>query len=165
MHEIERKWMLEVSEELLGFLKDVRKEEIEQYYLTITDEKEDRYRKKGTAYIHEQKTGSGLKRTETLITDDLNAALFERRKAERVGSIIQKTRFTVPMDGLELELDFYREPPAEKAILEIEFGSEEEATSFQFDSELLKVFKGLQEVTDDDRYNNKYIALNGFPDA
>jgi len=163
MDEIERKWVFKPGKCFSALLHGASQVEIEQYYLKITEDEEDRYRRKGTKYLHEKKIGSGLKRKEIPIVD-IDANLFEERKGVRVGSIIKKTRYTVLMGEHKLEIDFYTEPVInEVRVIEVEFNTEEEASDFEFDPVVSKTLLNLKEVTDDKNYKNKNIALYGFP--
>jgi adenylate cyclase len=149
--EIERKFLVDNPPDLENFSS----EEILQGYLLITDEKEIRIRKKGSAYFQGVKVGRGLSRQE--IESEIGMFQFEELWPETEGRRIEKRRYKIYYDGILIELDVYTGKLSGLITAEVEFKSEEES----------RIFKPPPwfgpEVTQDDRYKNKNLAVFGAP--
>jgi CYTH domain-containing protein len=141
---------------------------IRQAYLTIPDnplEVRVRQKKNVTAghvdyYLTVKSRGSASRRTE--ITRQIGYEQFEDLWKLCADQQIEKTRRVYPIghlrgiaDELELEVDTFENHRFQ--ISEIEFGSAHQLESFEPPS-----WFG-QEVTDDERYINAWIATNGNP--
>jgi CYTH domain-containing protein len=169
-NEIERKFIAKKGKYFKSFVKNAHVDDIEQFYIKITDDEEERYRKKNDKYKHTIKSGSGLSREED--ESDVNLNDYLSNLPKKVGKIIKKKRYVVPTDSNhvdnDLEIDVYKSPRFgwKKVIIEIEFEDETEAMTFHFDSWLKEnVFNELREVTHNPLFKNKSIALHGFPDV
>jgi len=147
--EIERKFLVDHPPDLENFSS----EEILQGYLLITDEKEIRIRKKGDTYYQTVKVGEGLSRKE--IEREIGKFQFEDLWPETEGKRIEKRRYRIHYDTILIELDVYAGKLTGLIIAEVEFGSEEESRLFE-----PPPWFG-PEVTYDDRYKNKNLALSG----
>jgi adenylate cyclase len=147
--EIERKFLVDNPPDLENFSS----EEILQGYLLITDEKEIRIRKKGSAYFQGVKVGRGLSRQE--IESEIGMFQFEELWPETEGRRIEKRRYKIYYDGILIELDVYTGKLSGLITAEVEFKSEEESRLFE-----PPPWFG-PEVTQDDRYKNKNLALSG----
>ncbi len=103
------------------------------------------------------KTGSGLARAE--IERSIDADEFEALWAVATDLRIEKRRHRVALDGgLLAELDLFDGDLAGRRIVEVEFGSDDEAHAF-----VPPAWFG-REVTDDGRYTNAALAAHGWPD-
>jgi len=149
--EIERKFLVENPPGLENFSS----EEILQGYLLITDEKEIRIRKKGNNYYQAVKVGRGLKRQE--IEREIGMFQFEDTWPETEGRRIVKRRYMIYYDAMLIELDVYSGNLTGLITAEVEFKSEEESRLFE-----PPPWFG-PEVTNDDRYKNKNLAVFGIP--
>lgn len=151
--EIERKWIVQVEPSILNNWEAAY---ISQYYTSISEDKEVRYRRKNSKFYKTVKAGNGLEREEFEL--EVSKEEFENNIPNKVGNVIRKKRYT-SNDGLEF--DEYLSPILKgKYILEKEFNSTEEAQNFVL-PEFIKIIK---EVTHDKNYKNKNIALSGFPE-
>lgn len=151
--EIERKYLVATLPENLN---QYPSKEIVQGYIAITPEgTEVRLRQKGKKYYQTVKSGSGKTRDEyeTEITEDQLNALWPSTEGKRV----EKTRYEIPLDQQTAELDVYHGDLDGLLTVEVEFRSEEESEKF----EAPKWFH--KEVTEDKRYKNQSLALNGIP--
>jgi CYTH domain-containing protein len=130
--------------------------EIEQFYIEINEEREIRFRKKVTRkekkFYKTVKSGGGLVREE--IEVEIVEEEYERNLENKVGNKISKRRYLYN----KLEMDVY-DGKSDFFIVEIEFGSEEEANKFVLPNE----FYPVVEVTSDKSWKNKNIALKGVP--
>ena len=149
--EIERKFLVESPPGLENFPS----KEILQGYLLITDEKEIRLRKKGERYFQGVKVGSGLSREE--IESEIGMFQFEDLWPETEGRRIEKIRYEIQYEGVLIELDVYFGQLAGLITAEVEFKSKEESELFT-----PPPWFG-PEVTHDDRYKNKNLAVYGIP--
>lgn len=150
--EIERKFLVE---RLPEHLDDHPFREIEQGYLAITDEVEVRLRHYGEqAFLTVKSTGARIRIEEEIEIDPGKFAvlwpLTDRRR-------IEKRRSLIPLGDLTIEFDNYRGRLAGLMIAEVEFESPDAAVAFVppdwFGSE----------VTDDPRYKNRRLAIDGRP--
>lgn len=149
--EIERKYLVKHPPGLENFSS----EEILQGYLLITDEKEIRIRKKGNNYFQAVKVGQGLKRQE--IEREIGMFQFEEHWPETEGRRIEKRRYMIYYDAVLIELDVYSGELTGLITAEVEFKSEEDSMLFE-----PPPWFG-PEVTHDDRYKNKNLAVFGIP--
>jgi CYTH domain-containing protein len=131
--------------------------EILQGYLAISDDgTEVRLRNIGQAYILTVKSGKGIRRHER--ETELSREQFERLWPMTEGKRVEKKRYKIAMSSLSIELDIYQGALEGLKTAEVEFETQDEADSFTPPSWLDK------EVTLDERYKNKKLALCGLPE-
>ena len=153
-HEIERKFLI------VNPPQDYDKypsKDIIQGYIIITDDKEVRLRQIGKNYFMTVKTGEGLirKETEAEITHEQFEKLWPLTESWR----IEKKRYEINYEGYLIELDFYSDSLADLVVAEVEFKSEEESSSF-----IPPAWFG-REITEDEGFKNKNLALSGIPEG
>lgn len=151
--EIERKFLVE---ELPENLEEYPHKDIVQGYLAITEDgTEVRLRQKGNQYFQTVKSGGGKTRfeSEIEITKEQFDALWQATEGKRV----EKTRYEIPHENGTIELDVYHDNLEGLLSAEMEFSNEEDSNNFVPPEWLSK------EVTDDKRYKNQNLALNGIP--
>ena len=152
-HEIERKFLVK---ELPADLENYPHSAIMQGYLIITDNDiEVRIRKKGDKYFETVKAGSGLVRKES--EKEIPKEMFWDHWPLTEGKRVEKVRYDIEYGGKLIELDIYSGELEGLAVAEVEFDSEQESVSFEPPS-----WFG-EEVTHDERYKNKNLALHGKP--
>ncbi len=151
--ETERKYLVkEVPKNLNTFVHAT----IEQGYIAITnDGMEVRIRRFGEKYFETVKAGKGMTRAETEI--ELSKQQFESLWALTEGRRVEKTRYQTPYQDLIIELDVYAGGLRNLVIAEVEFPSVEKSLVFEPPEWFGK------EVTDDERYKNKNLAIGGAP--
>jgi adenylate cyclase len=153
--EIERKFLVDA---IPGDLGDRRSSAIEQGYVAIgADGTEVRIRRRDGASTLTVKSGGGLARVEEeLAIDD---AAFERLWPLTEGRRIEKVRHVVPTDvpGVVIELDEYGGDLDGLLVAEVEFPGEDEARAFT-----PPPWFGA-DVTDDRRFKNQRLAIDGRP--
>lgn len=153
--EIERKFLVKEVPENLNKHPST---EIIQGYLAITEDgTEVRVRKKGDGYFLAVKNGFGLQRQEVEI--DISRDQFEKLWSMTKGRGIEKVRFEIDYSGMKIELDIYKGILNGLIVAEVEFLSIDEARSF-----IPPDWFG-REVTEDERFKNKNLALYGVPDV
>lgn len=134
--EIERKFL--ISEFPKAFLEDgsivlVKEQVIDQTYLALDKDQELRVRRikdlatGDISYTHTFKRGFGLAREE--VEYPISAGIYEQMIHSRGAIPLVKKRTTVKWNDYMLEIDDYHQ--IKLMVLEIEFESEEEATSFE----------------------------------
>ena len=153
MTEIERKFLVEGPP---PDLDQHPSRPIIQGYVAIQDDgTEVRLRRKGDRFFETVKSGRGLARLESEIEltheqfDELWPAVGDRQ--------VEKIRYRIPLGNLTLELDVYAGRFAGLLTAEVEFDSVAESAAFE-PPEWLGA-----EVTDDERYKNRNLALHGLP--
>jgi CYTH domain-containing protein len=153
--EIERKFLLAEEPDWLAACDS---DDVEQGYLAIEPGTgaEVRLRRIAGARFLTVKQGSGLTRAENEI--ELSAGQFEALWPLTEGRRIAKTRYRVPHDGATIEVDVFRGALAGIRTAEVEF--ESEAASAEFDP---PAWVG-RDVTDDPRYANETLAIEGLPE-
>lgn len=152
--EIERKYLIK---NLPPSLRDYRRAEMEQCYLATSPTM--RIRKAGDACLmtfkrmRDNAVGAiSNVEIEFPIPQDKYLALRE----ERVGNMVCKTRYYIPLpDGLTAELDVFHGVHEGLRVVEVEFPTLEASTAFA------KPAWFGEEVSDDKRYRNSFLALNG----
>ena len=156
--EIERKYLIVCPD--LSWLErqpGLRKIEIVQTYLLRQAQSSHRVRQwkenGESLYIETRKSGCGIRRTETerqLTEAEYHAALEHADPDRRP---IVKTRYILPFDGQNFEIDIY---PfwTRQAVMEIELESEDQPIRFPAGIRILR------EVTGDPNYTNSALALH-----
>lgn len=133
--EIERKFLLSDSLDKIldeGKFNIQSEQRIEQTYLAIDDTQELRIRRitdlasGKMEYTHTFKNGNGIAREE--IEYSITKSIYEQ-VAKAFGAVaLTKNRITADWEGIIIEIDNYDQ--IKLTVLEVEFQSEEEATSF-----------------------------------
>ena len=150
--EVERKWLVTELPDLTG-LKG--KEVIQGYIAVTSDGTEVRVRQKGDKYFQTIKSDGGLVRSEIEI--ELTKAQYDDLWQATAGRRLEKTRYEIGLNGAKIELDVYKGALTGLIVAEVEFPSVRDSEKFS-----QPAWFG-QEVTEDKRYKNKNLALNGFP--
>jgi adenylate cyclase len=151
--EIERKFLLpRPPEEFAG----ASSEQIEQGYLAISDDGvEVRVRRIGERTVLTVKQGAGTRRLEEEI--DIPAATFEALWPLTEARRVEKERFHLDRDGRRIELDVYAGAHDGLVVAEIEFESDAASEEYHPPKWLGR------EVTGDERYANRRLAVHGLP--
>ena len=150
--EIERKFLVEeVPVELAG----VDSSSIRQGYLAAEGEVEVRLRAKAERRFLTVKRGAGLTRAEYEI--EIDNRQFENLWPATAGCRLSKTRYRLPVGRYLVEVDVYDGALTGLITAEVEFESEAEAESFEPPQ-----WFGV-ELTDDLRYTNRRLAVDGLP--
>lgn len=152
--EIERKFLVAAVPDGVRLQDGVA---IDQGYLAVgEDGAEVRLRRAGARLMLTAKSGAGLVRAESEI--ELDDGQFEALWPATEGRRIEKTRTVIPLGGgLAIELDVYRGALSGLIVAEVEFPSVDAANAFE-----LPTWFGA-EVTDDARYKNRRLAVDGLP--
>lgn len=149
--EIERKFVLDGLPSRLADRKGVA---ISQGYLTNGEGPEIRLRRAGEATLLTVKTGDGKIREEVEVA--LTPELFKTLWPLTAGRRIAKTRLREPLgEDLIAEVDVYGEGLSGLVVAEVEFDSEQRSREFEPPSWLGR------EVTENPRYANRELAMNG----
>lgn len=162
--EIERKFLIDNESILDEFtLDDINFQllKVEQFYTQITKFDERRYRKSSKSYFFTYKKGKGISRVEN--EHEITKKEFKRAKELMLGSLISKDRYLFKINNLPCNIDIYSGDLSGIIVLEIEFLTIDDANNFKIPNFLQKHI--LKEITYDDEYKNKNLALFGNPDA
>jgi CYTH domain-containing protein len=151
--EIERKYLVA---EVPGDLEAHPAETIEQGYIAVDGSVEVRLRRRDATLLLTVKSGSGRVRVEEEL--EIDARRFDSLWPLSQGARVSKTRHRLPgPDGLTIELDVYTGELAGLVVAEVEFESPAASDRFQ-----APPWFG-PEVTDDRRYANRALAVDGIP--
>lgn len=132
---------------------------VRQGYLTIGDP-EVRVRQKGDKFFVTRKGGEGFIREEA--EEEVSSEVFEILWPATVGKRIEKTRYElVGPDGYVWEVDEYHGSLTGLFTAEVELPPE------TAEAVVLPAVKNvlITDVTDDKRYKNKKLAVNGLPEG
>jgi adenylate cyclase len=151
--EIERKFLVRELPEGLETYSAVN---IQQGYLAATERGEVRLRRRGADHSVTLKCGQGLARSEdeVALAEDQFAVLWSLT----VGKRVEKVRYEIPIGQRVIELDVFQDELEGLYLAEIEFDSVSEAEEFTPPDWFGR------EVTRDERYKNKNLALFGHPE-
>lgn len=158
--EIERKFL--VNEEQLNSILNIEhiSSEIEQYY-TALDKKEVRFRRVKTGddvkYFKTTKIRSNNPLVRKEIEESIPKVVYCINMSKIKGNKIEKTRHIVQACGTEMEVDVYKGNFKGLIVAEKEFKSVEDAQNFTPPTYC------AQEITYNEEYNNKNLAMNMLP--
>ncbi|HSP04447.1 MAG TPA: CHAD domain-containing protein [Acidimicrobiales bacterium] len=128
---------------------------IRQGYLAIDGDVQVRVREReGDGRTLTVKGGRGAVRAEIELV--IGVDRFEALWPLTAGRRIDKTRYVVPVDGADAELDVFAGDLAGLVLVEVELDSDEAMAAFE-----PPAWFG-PEVTDDDRYSNATLAVDGL---
>lgn len=170
--EIEVKY--KVNSAAIELPKDYK--DIEQFYTQITEEEEVRHRAVKDSvlrakalknkYINDEsfyitiKKGNGLVREEREL--ETTEVEYNEGKENIVGNIIRKRRYEIPYKVLGvsylIELDVYKGSLEGLIVAEVECKSKLQV----FILRMLKPSWFTEDITEDERYKNKNLSLNGL---
>jgi CYTH domain-containing protein len=150
--EIERKFVIETLPEGLPLGAGMT---VRQGYAVVAEAAELRLRVKGGRHLLTVKKGSGLAREEYEI--ELSAEQFDAMWPATAGRRLEKTRLLLELGRHTAEIDVYEGALAGLITAEVEFESTEEAAAFEPPGWFGR------EVTGDDRWANRNLALGGRP--
>lgn len=150
--EIERKFLVT---ETPNDLDTIDSKSIKQGYIFSNDNFEIRLRKKGNIFYQTIKEGKGIERTEVEI--ELTENQFDELWKLTEGKRVEKERFEINYHAHIVELDIFSGELEGLIIAEIEFKNLEIANNFKLPDWFNK------EVTFDENYKNKNLAINGIP--
>jgi len=159
MKEIERKYLL--SRSILEFLDktSTTHKKITQFYTKAAPHKSLRFRKYGSQYYKCIKYGTGGVREE--FEEEVSQKVYKKNLKKRIGRSIKKIRYLFKLDSYEYSVDVYKKPFGNLYVMEVEFNTLESYENFVLPS-VLKTYVE-KEVTEDEAYKNKNLALFGLP--
>lgn len=138
------------------------KKRIEQAYLSVSGNKEDRIRKEGdNLFIRTTKFGTGA--TWKVFQRKISKEEYNDLLKNRIGEIIIKEREYLKEnpDGTKIIIDRFKGEMMGLIIAKIDFDSMEVAEDFVL-PDYLQI--GVKEITEDKRYSNQSLALKGLPE-
>ncbi len=156
---VEKKYLLNDSVDSLLKKHKRSKKSISQFYTQIKICKEVRYRKINKTFYKTVRTGSEVRENE--VDKNISKRKYRQAKDKKIGKILKKERFTLADTYENFAIDSYKKHLKNLNILEITFNTLDEARAFQL-PDIFKVYI-KKDVSDDDRYRNKNLALLGNP--
>ena len=152
--ERERKFLIDAVPDSID-LSD--RTEMRQGYLATGEQASVRVRDAGPkGFTFTVKAGSGAERTE--LEWAIGREQFEAAWPHTEGRRVIKVRHRIPLDEHVIELDVFSDGLDGLVFAEVEFDSSQALVAFEPPSWFGR------EVTDDGRYTNASLALNGRPD-
>ena len=153
--EIERKWLVN---KFPAPFRSFPHKKIRQGYLLISpDGGEARIREKDDKYTFTLKKGTGKVRQELEI--EISKEDFDVIWTSTIGKRVEKTRFTIPNSGSMIEVDIYHGNLEGLMTAEVEFESEDTSNAFSVPDWF------EQEVTEDERFKNQSLSVDGIPQS
>ena len=160
--EIERKYLLR-STDVIDALKAeglvMEERAVTQVYTEVGAHHEIRLRKIGKTYIRTTKKGSGLVREEE--EEVVDSKLFKLALNACLGTPIKKKRYTFKLRNYPCCIDIYEGELTNLVTLEVEFPSVTLANDFKMPQLIQQAIHA--EVTEDERFKNRNLALYGSP--
>ncbi len=163
--EVEQKFLLKDNFDIKLLEKSnvkYKEVEIDQAYLKVEGGEEERIRRFGDSYFrtvkYDKAEGTRKEQENRIDKDD-----FEKEYKRIKGTPIQKTRYIIQNypQFKELCIDIYEGKLKPLKVAEIEYWSEEHVGNEKIPGWLDKYIK--KEVTKNDAYKNKNLALKGLP--
>ncbi len=154
---IEKKYLL--YDAIITLLAKTKEERICQFYTQIEYCKETRYQKSNNSFYKTIKTGSEVRKNA--VNKEISEKKFNQAKENRVGHILKKERFQLKGYPKQFAVDIYKKDLKNIYLLEVRFKTLDEAASFILPDALKSYIK--QDVSDNERYRNKNLALLGNP--
>lgn len=153
VYEIERKWRIE---NLPSDIESYPSKPLTVGYLKDEHGKTVRVRQEGDKYFRVQKSGQGVAKDIGPGDAEITKREFDELWPRTAGWRIWKTRYYIPYGKYTIELDVYRDFPRFYTV-EVEFETVDKARQFVPPDWFGK------ELTNDTRYANSNLALNGLP--
>ena len=150
--EVERKFLIDETPDLNKLESD---EIIQGYISRASDSCEVRVRQKGKKFYLTIKGEGGMARSEIEI--ELSRKQFNKLWATTTGRRVEKVRYKIPYEGITIELDVYQGVLNGLVVAEVEFPSEKQSALFTPPEWFGR------EVTEDEGYKNKQLAMKGIP--
>lgn len=155
---IEKKYLLNKSIEEL--IKDEKKYvNISQFYTKIRLCKEIRYRKVDDEYIKTIRTGSDVRKN--IVNKKISKKIYKKAKKKKIGKILKKRRYTLKVENDKFSIDKYEKHLKNLYIMEKSFKNLQKSQSYELPKALKKYIE--EDVSNDNRYRNKNLALLGNP--
>lgn len=154
LYEIERKFLLRALPVAVPIATPLA---IKQGYLCIDETGTAvRLRKKGDQAFLTVKRGQGLVREEGEIA--ITSEQFQHLWPFTEGRRLEKTRYCFALGEITVEVDVFKGRLAPLLLLEVEFADEAQSHAF------VPPYWFGKEVTEDLRYSNQVLAIEGLPE-
>ena len=156
---VKKRYLLKNS--IDDFLTNVGKQEtnISQFYTQIKHCKEIRFLKSDQRYYKTIRMGNEARKNE--VDKEINKKTFLLEKKNKLGHTIKKKRYYIKGYPKEFTVDKYKKHLDNLTILSIYFNTLDDAEVFVLPDDLKRhIYK---DVSHDERYRNKHLALLGNP--
>ncbi len=149
--EIERKFLVS---KLPDNLDNYHHDEIQQWYFILEENVEERVRHRWDKFYHTKKVWYWKIREE--YENEISHEEFDSLWPKTEWKRIYKTRYIIPYNNHNIELDIYHDKLEWLVVCEIEFNNEEESKNFIFPNRF------WPEITDNDNYKNRNLINQSF---
>lgn len=149
--EIERKFIVS---ELPKNLESYKHDDIEQWYFVLEENTEERIRHRWNKFYHTKKVWHWEIREE--YENEISKEEFDSMWPKTQWKRVYKTRYVIPYNSHNIELDIYHGKLEWLIVCEIEFNNEKESKNFIFPDRFWK------EITNDDKFKNRNLIFSTF---
>ncbi len=160
MRQIEKKYLVKTDIQTLIDDLQLEKQDVSEFYTDIRVCKEVRYSRVGSNYYKTIKTGvTGSKELNSI---EVTKANYLKKRKKLVGHKIFKNRYTIEQDREKYFIDRYLDNLDGLYMLEVLFKNKKDRLNY----ELPDIFRHfvIKDITKDERYQNKNLALLGNPE-
>ncbi len=156
---VEKKYLVSDAIERVLAKQTHSKQQISQFYTQVKICKEVRYRKIDHTFFKTVRTGSEVRKN--IIDEEISHKSYQKAKEKKIGKMLKKSRYTLSGDFKHFTIDCYKKQLKGLSILEVSFKSLEKAERFV----LPDIFQAYiqRDVSEDERYRDKNLALLGNP--
>jgi CYTH domain-containing protein len=156
---VEKKYILNESIKEQLNLKNIKKENISQFYTSIKLCKEVRFRKVDNSYFKTIRTGSEVRKN--IVNKKITKAKYQQAKSKKIGKTLKKVRYSLYLNEQKYAVDRYKNHLKNLYILEVSFENIESAKRFKIPNNMKKYI--TKDASHDNRYRDKNLALLGNP--
>jgi len=156
---VEKKYILNASIKEQLAKKNIKKENISQFYTSIKLCKEVRFRRVDNNYFKTIRTGSEVRKN--IVNKKITKKTYQQAKSKKIGKTLKKVRYSLKIDNSNYAVDEYKNHLKNLYILEIGFKNLENAQNYKINQDMKKYI--ISDASHDNRYRNKNLALLGNP--
>ena len=149
--EIERKFIVS---ELPKNLESYKHDDIEQWYFVLEENTEERIRHRWNKFYHTKKVWHWEIREE--YENEISKEEFDSIWPKTQWKRVYKTRYVIPYNSHNIELDIYHGKLEWLIVCEIEFKDKEESKIFVFPKRFWK------EITDNENFKNRNLVFKDY---
>ncbi len=160
MRQIEKKYLLKSDVQTLINDLQLVKQDVSEFYTDVKVCKEVKYSKVGSSYYKTVKVGAtGSKELNTTKVTKTN---YLKKREKIIGHKILKSRYLIQQDREKYFIDKYLDNLDNLYMLEVLFKSRKDQLNFEL-PDIFRYFVS-KDITKDERYQNKNLALLGHPE-
>ncbi len=156
---VEKKYLLKSSIHTLLKKERLKKEKNSLFFTYIQLCKEIRYKKVNKKYFKVVRTGSEVR--ENILNKKISKREYNEAKNRKISNILKKRRYFLKINGEKYTIDIYDKELKNLILLEKSFKNIDKLNAFIPPKQLKEYI--VKDVSHNDRYRNKNLALLGNP--